>query len=83
MSHGDAVSAADSMTDCTDLKAMMEKAMGSQMSSLPKKAKDCIDKTLTESALHEVFVQVFSGNSSSAGQVLVQPMTKCAQSAMQ
>lgn len=83
MSKGDAEGAADVLTGCTDLTSMMKKAMASSMGSLDAKTKACVDKALNEDALHDVFVAVFSGDSTQAGQQLQKPLMKCAQQAQQ
>jgi hypothetical protein len=83
MSKDDAEGAADVMTGCVDLKAMMQKAMASSLNSLPPKVKACFTNALTDDAIHGMFVGVFSGKSTEAGKALSAPMAKCAQKATQ
>lgn len=78
MSADDATSAADVLTGCTDMQAMMMDGMSQQLGTLPQKAQDCITKALSNEALNEVFVQVFQGNDTEAQKVLTKPMQECA-----
>lgn len=76
MSKGDATGAADAITDCTDATTLMRKAMlGSQNLGASEVA--CINKVFTDNVVHELFVDVFSGDSKGAQSVISGPVSKC------
>lgn len=79
MSKGDAESATDVLFGCTDVPAMMKKAMNSS-GQVPAQMRGCVDKTLNEQALRGMFTNVFQGNEEQARKDLITPMMKCAQS---
>jgi hypothetical protein len=83
MSKGDAESAVDVLTGCTDMKAMMQKALASSLKSLPAKVKACFTKALSDDDIHGMLVSVFTGKSSEEGKALGQSMAKCEQKATQ
>lgn len=76
MSKSDATGAADSITDCTDAASLMRKAMlGSQNLGATEVA--CINKVFTKNVVHELFVDVFSGDTAGAQTVISGPVTQC------
>lgn len=77
MSKGDAKSATDVLFSCTDVPAMMNKAITSS-SQVPAEMKACVTKALNETALRGMFTSVFSGDEAGARQKLIEPVTKCA-----
>jgi hypothetical protein len=79
MSKGDAESATDVLFGCTDVPAMMKKAMNSS-GQVPAQMRACVDKTLNEQALRGMFTNVFQGNEEQAKKDLITPMMRCAQS---
>ena len=79
MSKGDAESATDVLFGCTDVPAMMKKAMNSS-GQVPAQMRSCVDKTLNEQALRGMFTNVFQGNEEQAKKDLITPMMRCAQS---
>lgn len=76
MSHGDAVSATDTFFNCADVMGMMKKAMDGA-GQMPTEVKACMDKALTESAVRQMFVGMFSGDKN-ASKGLTSSMMKCA-----
>jgi hypothetical protein len=78
MSKGDAESATDVLFGCTDVPAMMKKAMNSS-GQVPAQMRACVDKTLSEQALRGMFTNVFQGNEEQARKDLITPMMRCAQ----
>jgi hypothetical protein len=77
MSKGDAESATDVLFGCTDVPAMMKKAMNSS-GQVPAQMRACVDKTLNEQALRSMFTNVFQGNEEQARKDLITPMMRCA-----
>ena len=77
MSKGDATSATDVLFKCTDVPAMMQKAM-KQSGQVPAEMQDCVNKALSEETLRGMFTHVFTGNEEQAQKDLIQPMMKCA-----
>jgi hypothetical protein len=77
MSKGDAESATDVLFGCTDVPAMMKKAMNSS-GQVPAQMRACVDKTLSEQALRGMFTNVFQGNEEQARKDLITPMMRCA-----
>lgn len=79
MSKGDAESATDVLFGCTDVPAMMKKAM-KDSGQVPAQMRACVDKTLNEQALRGMFTNVFQGNEEQARKDLITPMMRCARS---
>lgn len=77
MSKDDAKSATDTLFSCTDVMAMIDKTMEQQGAMNPA-MKKCIDKVLTEDAVHSMFESMFVGKTDEASKALVGPLTKCA-----
>ena len=80
MSAGDAKSASSVLFSCTDVPAMVTKAIGSadQTKSLPASVKTCIKKAFTEDNLRPVFTDAFQGLQSEVQKDLTAPLMKCA-----
>lgn len=79
MSEGDATAAADTVLGCTDVQAMMSKAMG----EVDAATRECFEEVLTEDALRSLFTKMFSGQQEEAGQELIAPMMECAAPGLQ
>jgi hypothetical protein len=77
MSKGDAKSATDVLFDCTDVPAMMQKAMNSG-GQIPDNMKACVNKQINEDNLRPMFEKVFNGKQDEATQGLIKKMTACA-----
>jgi hypothetical protein len=77
MSAADAKSATDVLFKCTDVEAMMQKAMD-RTGKVPAAMKACVKKVLTKDNLHTMFEKIFAGRQDEAQKALVQPMMKCA-----
>ena len=76
MSVRDAKAATDVLFGCTDVPAMMQKAMD-RSGQVPAAMKACIKKTLDEDTLRTIFVSVFSGKQQQASNGLMQSISKC------
>jgi hypothetical protein len=79
MAKEDAEAAADTLLECTDVQGMMANAMG----DVDAKTRECFEEVLTEDALRQLFVKMFSGQQEEAGQELIQPMMECAAPGLQ
>jgi hypothetical protein len=77
MSKGDAKSATDVLFDCTDVPAMMQKALNSG-GQIPDNMKECVNKQINEDNLRPMFEKVFNGKQDEATQGLIKKMTACA-----
>jgi hypothetical protein len=77
MSKDDAKATTDVFFDCTDIPAMMQKAMESA-GQIPDEMKDCVNKQMSEENLRPFFEMVFSGQQEQAQQGLIKKMTACA-----
>ena len=80
MSAGDAKTASSVLFSCTDVPAMVTKAIGSsgQTKNLPAGIKTCIKKAFTEDTLRPVFVDAFQGLQAEVQKDLTAPLMKCA-----
>jgi len=77
MSAKDAKASADVLANCVDLESSIKKALASQVGKLDPKVRRCLDRVLTEQAMHGVFVEIFEGNSQRAGGKLVAALRDC------
>jgi len=82
MSTADAEAAADSLFDCTDVRAMVDSQMSEQMAGQPPEVQKCLDEVLTDDRLRLLYVAIFSGDQEGAQSEIVEPMTECATSAL-
>ena len=76
MSVRDAKAATDVLFGCTDVPAMMQKAMD-RSGQVPAAMKACIKKTLDQDTLRTIFVSVFSGRQQQASNGLMRSISKC------
>jgi hypothetical protein len=76
MSPRDAKSATDVLFGCTEVPAMMQKAMD-RTGQVPPAMKACINKALNEDTLRAIFENVFSGKQKQASNGLMQSISKC------
>lgn len=77
MSSGDAKKATDVFFGCTDMKALVKKAINST-GKLSPTIQSCIDKSLTDSNLRAFLTATLEGKGDDATKALTTPLQKCA-----
>jgi len=78
MSATDAKATTGVFFSCADITTMIKKAIDKNASSLPAKAKTCIDSSLDEKTLRTAITYIFQGNQDQFQKSLTAPLTKCA-----
>jgi len=76
MSSTDAKAATDVFFSCTDMKALVNKAI-SGSGKLSSSIQSCIDKSLTDASLRAFLTATLEGKATEAQKALTQPLTKC------
>ena len=82
LSTEDAEATTDALFACTDVQALMDNELRSQLAGQPAAVKKCVDQVLTDQRLRGMFVSIFSGDQQGAQEEIMQPMLKCAQKAL-
>lgn len=77
MTPADAKSATGALFECTDVPAMMQKAVGSS-GAIPKRLRPCVNKVLNDENLRALFINVFQRRTVAAQKQLVGPIRACA-----
>lgn len=77
MSNADAGAATDAIFSCTDVKAMLNRQLTTQLASAAPEVSKCIQEVLTDERLRTMFVSLFRGRTDEAQTGLLGPMAKC------
>lgn len=80
MSKADADATTEVVFGCTDVEAMISKAIN-KSGTIPKKVQRCVDTTLTEERLRPMFTKIFQGQQAAAQEELTTPLLACAKRA--